>query len=91
MTQLLLWFCMQEGPAYAEAFFNVLRSVTKEDTVQYVLAILDEMVAGADLLYLCTPCSQLRCVTRVPFLLFKEMSRSPWEETDCLALCARRS
>ncbi|EIE21667.1 vacuolar ATP synthase subunit H [Coccomyxa subellipsoidea C-169] len=36
----------EEGPAYAEAFFNVLRSVTKEDTVQYVLAILDEMVAG---------------------------------------------
>ncbi|BDA44912.1 V-type proton ATPase subunit H [Coccomyxa sp. Obi] len=36
----------EEGPAYAEAFFNVLRSVTKEDTVQYVLAILDQMVAG---------------------------------------------
>ncbi len=42
-------FCLQEGPAYAEAFFNVLRSVTKEDTVQYVLAILDEMVAGESL------------------------------------------
>ncbi len=45
---------VQEGPAYAEAFFNVLRSVTKEDTVQYVLAILDQMVAGGVLGTWCT-------------------------------------
>ncbi len=40
-------FCiMQAGPSYAEAFLTVLRNVTKEDTVQYVLAVLDQLLAG---------------------------------------------
>ncbi len=30
-----------------EAFLSVLRNVTKEDTVQYVLAVLDDMLTGA--------------------------------------------
>ncbi len=37
---------MQAGPSYAEAFLTVLRNVTKEDTVQYVLAVLDQLLAG---------------------------------------------
>lgn len=37
---------IQAGPAYAEAFLTVLRNVTKEDTVQYVLAVLDQLLAG---------------------------------------------
>lgn len=37
----------QEGPAHVEAFMSVLRSVTKEDTVQYVLAVLDDMLTRA--------------------------------------------
>ena len=37
---------MQAGPAYAEAFLSVVRNVTKEDTVQYVLALLDDMLSG---------------------------------------------
>ena len=38
---------MQAGPSYAEAFLTVLRNVTKEDTVQYVLAVLDQLLAGS--------------------------------------------
>ncbi len=37
---------VQAGPAYAEAFLTVLRNVTKEDTVQYVLALLDDLLQG---------------------------------------------
>ncbi len=40
---------MQAGPSYAEAFLTVLRNVTKEDTVQYVLAVLDQLLAGTAL------------------------------------------
>ncbi|KAK9813607.1 hypothetical protein WJX73_010348 [Symbiochloris irregularis] len=32
----------QAGPAHLQAFLTVLRNVTKEDTVQYVLALLDD-------------------------------------------------
>lgn len=35
----------EAGPAYAEAFLSVVRNVTKEDTVQYVLALLDDMLS----------------------------------------------
>ncbi|CAL5229877.1 g13289 [Coccomyxa viridis] len=35
----------EAGPSYAEAFLTVLRNVTKEDTVQYVLAVLDQLLA----------------------------------------------
>ena len=38
---------VQEGPAHVEAFLAVLRNVTKEDTVQYVLAVLDDMLTRA--------------------------------------------
>lgn len=37
---------MQNGPAYCEAFLNVLRNVTKEEAVQYVLALIDDMLSG---------------------------------------------
>ena len=37
---------MQNGPAYCEAFLNVLRNVTKEEAVQYVLALNDDMLSG---------------------------------------------
>ena len=37
---------LQAGPSYAEAFLTVLRNVTKEDTVQYVLALLDDLLQG---------------------------------------------
>ncbi len=37
---------LQAGPANCEAFLNVLRNVAKEETVQYVLALIDDMLAG---------------------------------------------
>ena len=37
---------LQAGPAYAQTFLTVLRNVTKEDTVQYVLALLDDLLQG---------------------------------------------
>lgn len=41
--------CVQEGPAYTEAFLTVLRQVSKEEVVQYILALLDDMVTGETL------------------------------------------
>ena len=37
---------LQSGPSYIEAFLTVLKNVTKDETVQYVLALLEEMLAG---------------------------------------------
>jgi V-type H+-transporting ATPase subunit H len=36
----------QAGPAYVEAFVAVLKAVSKEDTVQYVLALLVQLLQG---------------------------------------------
>jgi len=36
----------EDGAAYLEAFLMVLRNVTKEETVQYVMALIDEMLAA---------------------------------------------
>ncbi len=38
--------CSQDGPACMETLLTVLRNVTKEETVQYVLALLDEIISG---------------------------------------------
>jgi hypothetical protein len=38
---------MQEGTAYAAVFMNVLRSVSKDETTQYILALLDQALVGA--------------------------------------------
>lgn len=38
---------LQDGSAYVETFMAVLRNVTKEETVQYVLAHLDNIISGA--------------------------------------------
>lgn len=35
----------ESGPAFVEAFLSVLRNVTKEETVQYVLALLLQMLS----------------------------------------------
>ena len=44
---------MQNGPAYCQAFLNVLRNVTKEEAVQYVLALIDDMLSGKGCLLIC--------------------------------------
>ena len=38
---------LQAGPSYVGAFLTVLKNVTKDETVQYVLALVEEMLAGA--------------------------------------------
>lgn len=41
-----LFFVWQDGPSYVRVFVRVLRDIFKEDTVEYVLALIDEMLAG---------------------------------------------
>ena len=36
----------QDGPAYVRVFVSILRDIFKEETVEYVLALIDEMLAG---------------------------------------------
>lgn len=46
----------QAGSQYVQAFLTVIRNVTKEEVVQYVLALLDNLVSGAhqkDRFFLC--------------------------------------
>lgn len=40
---IVVW---QDGPSYVRVFVRVLRDIFKEDTVEYVLALIDEMLAG---------------------------------------------
>ncbi|KAF6167413.1 hypothetical protein GIB67_043255 [Kingdonia uniflora] len=35
-----------DGPAYIRVFVNILRDILKEETVEYVLALIDEMLTG---------------------------------------------
>lgn len=37
---------LQDGPAYVQLFTNILRDISKEETVEYVLALIDEMLSG---------------------------------------------
>lgn len=36
----------QDGPAYVRVFVSILRDIFKEETVEYVLALIDEMLTG---------------------------------------------
>ncbi|MBA0554989.1 hypothetical protein Golob_014059 [Gossypium lobatum] len=35
-----------DGPAYVQVFVNILRDIFKEETVEYVLALIDEMLTA---------------------------------------------
>lgn len=35
-----------DGPSYIRVFVNILRDISKEDTVEYVLALIDEMLSA---------------------------------------------
>ncbi|KAL6321438.1 hypothetical protein AAG906_016537 [Vitis piasezkii] len=35
-----------DGPAYVRVFVSILRDIFKEETVEYVLALIDEMLTG---------------------------------------------
>lgn len=37
---------LQDGPAYVRLFVTILRDIFKEETVEYVLALVDEMLSG---------------------------------------------
>jgi V-type H+-transporting ATPase subunit H len=37
---------MQDGPAYVRVFVTILIDIFKEETVEYVLALIDEMLTG---------------------------------------------
>lgn len=37
---------LQDGPSYVRVFIRILRDIFKDDTVEYVLALIDEMLAG---------------------------------------------
>ena len=37
----------QEGAAYAEAWLSVLKNVSKDETVEYTLALIEQAFAGA--------------------------------------------
>ncbi|KAL4193727.1 hypothetical protein AMTRI_Chr06g200900 [Amborella trichopoda] len=43
-------YCAQllddDGPAYVRVFVSILRDITKEETVEYVLALIDEMLTA---------------------------------------------
>uniref|UniRef100_A0A0D9X047 Vacuolar proton pump subunit H n=1 Tax=Leersia perrieri TaxID=77586 RepID=A0A0D9X047_9ORYZ len=39
----------EDGPSYVRVFLNILRNISKEETVEYVLALIDEMLAGGNL------------------------------------------
>jgi hypothetical protein len=39
----------QAGPAHIEALLAVLKAVTKEETCQYVLALLTQMLLGENM------------------------------------------
>lgn len=48
-----LWFgnidklkLLQDGPAYIRVFVSILRDILKEETLEYVLALIDEMLTG---------------------------------------------
>lgn len=36
----------QDGAAYVSVFVSILRDIFKEETVEYVLALFDEMLSG---------------------------------------------
>lgn len=37
---------LQDGPAYVHLFVSILRDIFKEETVEYVLALIYEMLSG---------------------------------------------
>ena len=46
LTSVAAPACIQDGPAYIQTFMQVLQNVSKEETVEYVLALMDELLTG---------------------------------------------
>ena len=62
----------QAGPAHIEAFLAVLKAVTKEETVQYVLASLVQLLQGNR--YLQRPTTELLDVFHYNYNLQRTLS-----------------
>ena len=45
---------LQDGPAYVRVFVSILRDIFKEETVEYVLALIDEMLTGNSMIFIST-------------------------------------
>lgn len=37
---------MQDGVSYIRVFVGIVRDISKQETVEYMLAMVDEMLAG---------------------------------------------
>jgi V-type H+-transporting ATPase subunit H len=70
----------ESGPAYVEAFLTVLRNVTKEETVQYILALLLQTLqdnpSRAQLLH------ELHASTDPYAIFLRLLQRSDWFTQD---------
>ena len=42
---LLVWY-LQDGVSYIRVFVGIVRDISKQETVEYMLAMVDEMLAG---------------------------------------------
>lgn len=60
LESFLTLFASQEGPAYATAWLNLLNNVTRDDVVQYVLAMIEQILARECCVFLPTPMSAER-------------------------------
>lgn len=65
---------VQSGPAHIEAFLSVLKGVTKEETTQYVLALLLQLLQGNANAASCCSMGMLRCALFLTLLL----ALDPW-------------
>lgn len=55
-----LW---QDGPAYVRVFVHVLRDIHKDETVEYILALIDEMLTG----------NWIKSVSPFPFMHYNQL------------------
>lgn len=80
----------ESGPAYVEAFLTVLRNVTKEETVQYILALLLQMIrANPSRATLFHRLGQDGSTTHEPYSVFlRLLQRTDWftQEKSCKLL-----
>lgn len=88
---------LQGTAASFEALFNVLRTITNEATVQYTLALLDELItlqpSLAPAMHLSESASPGGSAPNTPLVLSRLLTRSDWftQVRPCLFPCHRVS
>ena len=63
---------MQHGKTYTKLFMDLLKSLSKDNTVQYILTMIDDMLTGEDLWLLSSSSS---CLLTVPSFFFQQTPR----------------